>query len=275
MVSSRMGRQAGGQVYVIDTGLQPVMTQKSTTALFVPLTGPLDTTNIKEARGAMQLAGITGQFRARAAYRMSDDGITWSATVTNLTSYATANGWAYNESTVTSFTTDQKLFVQFGVEVSNVSGAQVEHGMAQLRFQVRNLRGQSLVATRQKVWSSGGASAAIFHGLTRPILIEDVGEYRATLELMSNSGDVQTQPAYQVSNDGRTWYSGAVSDSAGSFTTFGTNRTTNGITYGSTFTSFAPAEMKKWVRFGVATKYGSSGVPETGMVTLRVDVRRT
>lgn len=111
--------------------------------------------------------------------------------------------------------------------------------------------------------------------LIKPVLIEDVAEYRASLELLSNSGDVQTQPAYQVSNDGRTWYSGALSAAADTFTVFGTNRTSEGITYGTTFTTLAPAEQKKLVRFGVATKNGTAGKPETGGVTFRLDSRRT
>jgi hypothetical protein len=78
-----------------------------------------------------------------------------------------------------------------------------------------------------------------------------------------------------VSNDGRAWYSGATSAAAGTFTTFGTNRTSTGITYGTTFTSFAPSEKKRFVRFGGAAKNGTAGKAEAGLVKLRVDVRRT
>lgn len=274
MVRSPMRRQATGQVHVIDTGLLPVFSQKSATRLFVPLTGALDTTHLKEARTSIQLAGITNNFIGRMAYRMSDDGIVWSSTVTGLGVDLTADGWFYNEGAVSSLTTDLKLFVQLGAEISNSSGnTQVQHGLMQLVLQARNVRGRTQSATRQKVWSDG-STTGIFHAITAPMLIEDVDEYRGTLELIASSGDVQVQPAYQVSNDGRTWYSGATSAAADTFTTFGTNRTTAGLTYATTFSTLAPSEKKKWVRFGVVGKNGTAGKPEAGLVTLRIDTRR-
>jgi hypothetical protein len=107
------------------------------------------------------------------------------------------------------------------------------------------------------------------------VAIESFAEMRATLELVTQSGDVQVQPGYQVSDDGQTWYSGATGEGAGTFGTFGSNRTSNGITYGTTFGTFNPDDKRKWVRFGVAAKNGSAGLAETGIVTLRIDLRRT
>ena len=172
MVRSPMRRQAAGQVHVVDTGLLPVFSQKSATRLFVPLTGALDTTHLKEARTSIQVAGITNNFVGRMAYRMSDDGIVWSGTVTGLGVDLTANGWFYNEGAVSSLTTDLRLFVQLGAEISNSSGnTQVQHGLMQLVLQARNVRGGSQSATRQKVWSDG-STTGIFHAITAPMLIE-------------------------------------------------------------------------------------------------------
>lgn len=274
MVQS-MRRQSQGQVHVIDTGLKPVFSQKSATRLFVPLTGALDSTHLKEARTSIQVVGITNNFIGRMAYRMSDDGVVWSATVTGVGNDLTANGWYYNEGTVTSLTTDLKLFVQLGAEVSNSSGnTQVQHGLMQLVLQARNVRGRTVSANHQKVWSDGSTSG-IFHAITAPMLLEEVDDYRATLELIASSGDVRVQAGYQVSNDARTWYSGAAAAAANTFTAFGTELTAPGIAYGTTFSNFAPSEKKKYVRFGVVGKNGTAGKPETGLVALRLDSRRT
>ena len=267
-------RGSGRGSTVLDTGLLPVFSKKSSTPLFVPLTDALDTTHIYEGRVAMQLAGVTSEFKARAAYRMSDDGITWSSTVTSFGPYKDANGWSYAEDAASQFTTDQRLHIQFGVEVANDTLAQVEHALAQLQIELRETRGMTLGASNQKLWSDG-STTAIFHPLTEPIRIERIGGYRATIELVTHSGDVRIQPAYQVSNDGRTWYSGVTSAAADTFATFGLERTSNGITYATTFATFTPDEKKRFVRFGSATRNGTAGKPETGLVSMRLDARRT
>ncbi len=103
--------------------------------------------------------------------------------------------------------------------------------------------------------------------------LERVSSYRGSFELEADSGDAQLQMAYQVSDDGITWYSGATSAPAGSFATFGAERTSEGITYGSTFTTLTMDVPRQLIRWGLACRNGAAGVSESCAGSLRIDVR--
>lgn len=108
------------------------------------------------------------------------------------------------------------------------------------------------------------------------VRLEDVGEHRATVRLDAPSGSIYVIPAYQLSDDGITWYDGA-GGASGTFSTFGTEVTAEGTTYGTTFATMSPTTgyRRRRVRYGIAAKNASAGVAEVGLVSMRVDFRRT
>jgi hypothetical protein len=148
----------------------------------------------------------------------------------------------------------------------------VETGQVALRITARDLAPKTLTAGPTRVWSDG-STTQIFHPLVGPIPMEQVQSYRGSLEMQSETGDCQIQLAYQVSDDGLTWYSGATSASAGSFATFGTEVTADGITYGSSFSTFTIDVPRQLVRFGIACCNGSSGISEACAASARIDIR--
>ena len=264
--------------YIIDSGLQSVWSRKLGVAsgLFVPMTGAVNTTFLKQVRPSYWLEAATPKLLARWAYQMSDDGETWTTTPTGVGSYSATEGWTYDDAAATSVTTDQRLFVRFGMQVANDTGStDVEQGMARLRLEVRPVEGGTLAADLAKVFTKGDTSDRAFHPLVGPVAIEDVGEHRASLRLYAPSGtsDLDLIPAYQVSNDGISWYDGA-GGAVDAFTTFGTARTSIGTDYGTTFATFSPTVLKKWVRWGVAAKNAAGSTVEAAQVALRIDYRR-
>ena len=266
---------------IIRTPLRPVYSKKTTTAnpLFCPLTGPINTTFVREMRGARWLEGMTPNLTCRGAYQMSDDGITWSSTVTGLGSFAPTAGWVYNDDAAAVITADQRLFVRFGLEVANVnSSVQIEQALARLELDLRPIVGGTLAVEEQKVFTNGTNSSVtrLFFPLLAPVPLEDIGEHRATLQLQSSTGLVGVIPAYQLSDDGLTWYDGNAG-AAGTYGTFGTERTSDGTTYGTTFSAPTANDgsKRRRVRYGVAAKNTVNGLPETVLASLRVDYRRT
>ncbi len=239
---------------IIQTTLRQLWSARSTgTPNFVPVTGPVNATLVRGVRVAWELEGVTPNIEVQPAYQMSDDGITWSATITGMVgAYSSTTGWSYEDATVT-VSTDIKNFVRFGFLVRNTSGTDVEMGQGALRLTIGDVAGQSFVVGPVKVWSNG-TPTQIFHPLIGPMPVSQVDSYRGSLELQADSGDAQVQLGYQVSDDRLTWYSGASMAAAGTFATFGTERTSSGITYASTFSTLSLAEPRQWIRWGVACR---------------------
>src|SRR5690348_6074093 len=81
----------------IDTGLKAVISNDTTTPIFNPMTGPLNSTQISGVRPNLYLAGV-GACECRVAAQFSPDGIVWSDASEQLaaTYYGGANeGWNY------------------------------------------------------------------------------------------------------------------------------------------------------------------------------------
>ena len=251
----------------------------TSTANFVPATGPISTTQIDTGRVSRWLEGATTNATVVPAYRMSEDGgLTWSSTITEIGSYDATAGWVSNDSTVTTVSTDQKLYVQFGFNVKNGTGTAIESAQGKLRIAIAPTNGQSVMSGEHQVWSDGSTTEAnaIFFAITPMMARDGMGEIRATIRLGSSTGNLTVKPAYQVSNDGVNWYSGVASASEGSFKTFGSSRSTEGTTYGTTFdssTDWPPAEKKQYIRWGVACWNSTGSVIEVGLVDIRVDTR--
>lgn len=258
---------------IIDTGLLPIWSQGNASPLFIPMTGAINTAGVSSARVAYNIESDSGNGSYNVAYQMSNDGETWSATVTGLGSSSTTTGWNYQESAASSIATDQRLFVRFGIEMKNSSGTNINTALGQIRLELTETQGFTAVSGPTKVFSDGSASSGLFHALTGAIPYEAISSVRASLELQADSGDAIAKAGYQVSNDGENWFSGDASASEGTWTTFGSARNGDGRTYGTTFSSFAPSEKKQWVRFGVDCYNGTAGAAQSCLATLRVDYR--
>lgn len=240
----------------------------------MPFTGPLDTTLIKAMRASFNFVSGNANLEVRLAYQMSNNGITWG-TPTAVDDYVSTAGLEYNNSTVTSVTTDQRLFVRFGIQAKNTSSTSgIRHGKVSLRLQITPIEGSTLAVAGVGVWSNAGGSAAagVFHPLTGPIPAESAGQVRPSIEAEATTSGLSMQPALQLSDDLVTWYS--ESGSAGGFTTFGSSVTGDDIDYGTDFADFTPATPRQYVRFGVVAWGGSSGNYESGLASLRVDYRK-
>jgi hypothetical protein len=265
--------------YLIDTGLRAIWTSKSdSTPNFVPLTGPINSTDVAGVRVAYELVSVTGALTVQPAYRMSEDGINWSSTVTGmLGSYSTTTGVVDDASTSpVAVTTDQKLFVQFGFLAKNSSATgQVESGMGRLLLQVQHITPQTVVAGPSRVFSDGSTTQK-FCPLTGGMPVEQVGTYRGSIQMQAQSGDCQIQMAYQLSDDGITWYDDAASPTADGFQAFGSTVSSDGITEGTTFTAFSITNQgRRYIRWGYAVANGSAGKSECCLASLRIDIRGT
>jgi hypothetical protein len=262
----------------IHTPLVPLWSKKSSSATpnFIPATVGLNTTNIKEARLARWIEAATANFVSAFAYQMSNDGNDWNTTPTAIGSYVGTTGWIYDTGASSAITTDQRLFVRFGFAVANGTGSALEQALGKLSIEIKPAEGGTLLADGVKVFSNGGTSdpSRIFHPLLGPVVLEGVGEHRPSLKLYFSSGLVQVKPAYQVSNDLLTWDDGE-GGASNTFAEFGSARSSAGIDYGTTFTAFNPTNKKLYVRWGVAVNNVSGSVNEAGLVTLRMDYRRT
>lgn len=93
------------------------------TPLFIPLSEPMSSAGLLNARVSTELVASSGGCRVRPALRWSDDGIAWSGATAILTGYRTTvginYGTSYEELTLLG---SPKPWVQFGVQVANDVG---------------------------------------------------------------------------------------------------------------------------------------------------------
>jgi hypothetical protein len=95
---------------VIRTALTAAWSKKQTTSVgtnFVPVTGPINTANVKNVRISQYAESNSGKASVRHGYNMSDDGINWSTTVTALGQFITTTGWFHSTAAQT-VSTNQK-----------------------------------------------------------------------------------------------------------------------------------------------------------------------
>jgi hypothetical protein len=264
----------------IDTGLVNLFTQKNTTAQWIPCTGPLNTTLIRQVRVSRLLESVSSvNFTCVPAYQTSNDGVTWS-TGADFGIYSAATGWSYIDED--DIDTNIKNFVRFGFNCKNASGTRIEQAVAQLQVQIAPIVGNTIAAERVKVWSAKDDSTVNFVPIPSMPIVQAsaIEELRATTQLIANSQYVSIQPAYQLSDDGVSWYDGtSPTPVLNGCERFGTAVTTVTTAYGTVFASFSPAKPKRFVRFGLASinsvAVGTSTKPETGLAALRIDYRRT
>ena len=252
----------------IRTGSVDIVANHTTTALFNAMTPAMSTVDMKEARFAVWLSGL-GLLKVKVGVQFSNDGITWDAagTVTVAGGFASAIGWTFDSNwidlTAVSGTT-QRLFVRFGVQAYTTSGTATEGGQAELRIQVKPKAGNTITVGPVRAWCTG--SSAIFIPLSEPIPSEAIGEIRGSVEMLASSTDLGIKCAWRQAD------TPSVLADWSSSTSFGTEVTSDGIQYGTTFST--PSVTKKYVQFGVdARNTAAASVIEACQATIRVDYR--
>ncbi len=108
-------------------GPTTVFSDGTTNPMFIPLSQGLSSAGMINVRVSTEFAEQSGNCKFRAALRWSDDGITWGSSTNMIAGYTSAPGISYGSTyiDITALGTP-KPWVQFGVEVANVSGSRVE-----------------------------------------------------------------------------------------------------------------------------------------------------
>ena len=274
----------------VESPNMPVWSSKSSTrasALFVPMTQAIPSEKAETARFGVMLTSPTVEVQVGIQY--SSDGITWDAAVP--LNFATGAYWL-QESVSWQYASDrfscpssfsgpptQRLFVRFGLWVNNLSGSKAMMGMAQLVVQLDDIESGSVSAGPMCTPTGGGNGATtteVFTPMTGAISTAAIGSIRASWEQIANSGNVASRPGYQVSKDGVHW-TDTTPGAEGTFVDPGlTPRTSDGITYGTAFTSVSSSlEDFRWIRFGIIAENntGSNQLIEACQSSIRVDWR--
>ena len=113
----------------VTLGPTPVWSERSTsTWVFHPVSAPMQSADVAGSiRPNIDMGQDSGNAKARAALRMSDDGLTWDTPVAIGTLTATADGTSYATSYAdVKSTLEGKRLVQFGIECTNETGTDLE-----------------------------------------------------------------------------------------------------------------------------------------------------
>jgi hypothetical protein len=122
-VEASIRRTPGAWLY----GPDAVFSDGTTSPMFVPLSDPLASAGLLNARVSTELVATSGFCKVRPALRWSDDGVVWGASSSIVASYRSTVGIDYGSSYLDlNVLGTPKPWVQFGVEVANVSGTRVE-----------------------------------------------------------------------------------------------------------------------------------------------------
>lgn len=108
-------------------GPKTVWTDGTTSPVFHPLSDPLASRSVQNARVSIELdQDISGLCKIRPALRYGSDGVTWDGDALIDSTYKTSAGITYGTTFVdlTGLGT-AKTWVQFGVQVANESGSAV------------------------------------------------------------------------------------------------------------------------------------------------------
>ena len=112
----------------------------SSTGFFHVLVAPIDTTDIKSVRVAIDVYA-PGLVTIKIAFQTSDDGLTWPASTAVPPQFAlaavTAEGLSYATTFEDISSSLQKKWVRFGVWVYNSSGGAVEFATVAIRVETR------------------------------------------------------------------------------------------------------------------------------------------
>lgn len=116
----------------------PVWSSKSTTNwVFFPMSAPLPSVGVLKIRVSFEMLNNSGAAKIRPVLRMSNDGPDWDAAVAIGTATRNADGTTYGSVYEDmGGTTSGKQLVQFGIQVQNDNGTDVEMCLASLRVDI-------------------------------------------------------------------------------------------------------------------------------------------
>ena len=250
--------------------------------VFAPLTPPLPSQNYAEVR--LQVEAFGSKVKLIPALQYSSDGVTWdyseTATLDNGQAWVTVDkndgtidfdSWIAcpgDWTTSADSTPTEALFVRFGVLAINTTGTKYNSCAARMTPSPKGAPAGSIVGGPVAVLTGGGAAES-FSPVCGPSTTDALSKVRATWSNDGNSGDVETRPAYQLSNDGVTW------DTAAALGTYSA-KTANGTSYaeGVDMDVSTLFENRRLVRFGVLARNTGSGTPPQGcQCSLRIDWR--
>lgn len=259
-----------------------------TGAVFYAYPGTYDTTTLQKVQFFVVLT-TEDDVGAEVAIgaQFSDDGINWPTDSANLGIYAEFNcggDWISlngrtEVDTMSAFEhrldsgtptnlTNRRLFVRFGVFVRNQSGSSKPRGGTVVVGVLPRMIEGGTAAGGPVLCPSGGGANGITTPITPTMRAEDIGSFRASVNIESNTGVKLTLFRFE-SEDGVTW------DTVTEMEDEPTVYDEPGITYGTAFVAMAGSITKAFVRFGVEAKNADSEDDEynSAVVGLRMDWR--
>lgn len=243
--------------------------KSTTTPLFNAMTDWVDVTYINLVMFSIELAGV-GNLECQPAAQFSADGITWDAPIAiNLGigsgNWTSAPNWTHMESYVAApFGGAPRTMVRFGLMVRNKAGTKAENAVARLRVTYTNTDGRVTSPAAKLVTTAGSTITNIFNPFTGAISASTFNQVRFSLLISENTGATNLTVAYQKSYDGETW---------GPLVAIGSEFTTNGYHYGTTFSALVVADAP-FVRWGIRSRNVSGTVVESVLVSMKIDMRR-
>ncbi|MEZ4316358.1 MAG: hypothetical protein R3F61_02590 [Myxococcota bacterium] len=266
---------------VIETGLKPVATQKSTsTPMWNPLSQILPTTALSSARFDVQVTGDR-DCEICPAVEFSNDGVTWDTPEEvdwkgSLPNYIDGSTeWNYGDGFVDLSSvagTTYRRFCRFGALAKNATGAAAgpQNAVVNLRIRPKSLATQTLAPPPQLVSSISSAVDVTFVPATGALKAGNYQAMRATWRLLSTTGLVRVQGGLQTSDDGLSWNSAVRIRAADSWTS-----TAGAWDYGTAFEAPVFLGTAELVRFGFLVSNVSGAACEMGYARLVVEGRST
>ena len=109
----------------------------TSTPIFVPVTGPIEVSNVDMVGIAFEVQSLSAQLVVGAALRYSDDGVTWDAlgSVSSVGATTSSLGMTYRGFTTTDST---RRFFQAGFKCHSASGSEPDKGTVRLKLEFRS-----------------------------------------------------------------------------------------------------------------------------------------
>ena len=121
-------------------GPQAVWTDGTTTAIFHPMSEPMESAGLLNVRAAVELRQDSGDCEIQAAAQYSDDGVSWTDAVKLIGALQNGNGTTY-PSTYTDITAavTVRSYVRFGVNVKNGQAGAIQLCNATIRVEPKEM----------------------------------------------------------------------------------------------------------------------------------------
>ncbi len=268
----------------IRTGTMDILVSESiVTDLFTPMTGPMNSNDIREVRFRVRgAASALSSPYVKPGMQFSDDGVKWTDPGVAL-NYSFAplltNDWDWTsfESWLDIFasTATERLFVRFGLVAKSASGTLAGAAQADMVIEMNHVSAETFVGGPKLVAGSGKGATAnpVFWPLTDWVRSTEAVKARSSIEILqlSSVSTIKIASGCQVGDDltdPSTWTTTALSNyvAKGVMSMFGTS-------YADINSGVPPTEA--WIRFGVFAEHQGSGGNEPGqaVVQLRIDTR--